>query len=494
MPTGLELLTPSQMARADKLAEERGVPSLELMESAGRAVFEAISAHHHPCKVLVLCGPGNNGGDGFVVARLLAEADWPVRVAMFGDAAKLKGDAKTNAERWHGPVSPAEPFVVEGAELIIDGLLGAGLDRDVTGPLAELIDAVNKASVPVVAIDVPSGLDGETGEERGVAVKADLTVTFFRKKPGHLLLPGRLACGEIILTDIGIPSAVLEDIGATAFENAPKLWSLPQRHHGGHKYDYGHCVVVSGDELKTGAARLAAEAALRAGAGLVTIVGEKDALLVHAAHVTSIMLKLTENHEEFHGIFEDKRLNSVVIGPGAGVGPVTHQHVLSILASDAAAVLDADALTSFAGDTEQLFALIKSRQAPVVLTPHMGEFGRLFKDLEGSKLDMARAAAKRSGAIVVLKGADTIIAAPDGWAAVNANAPASLATAGTGDILAGIIGGLLAQYVEGKYAAAAGVYLHGAAAAAFGKPGLVSEDMPGLIPLALAGLQGSGGR
>lgn len=488
MTNGVELLTPSQMARADKRAAEQGVSSLELMENAGKAVFDAIAAHHHPCKVLVLCGPGNNGGDGFVVARLLAEAGWPVRVALFGDAEKLKGDAKANAERWHAPVSPAEPFVIEGAELIVDGLLGAGLDRDVAGPLAELIEAVNRSAVPVVAIDVPSGLDGETGGKRGAAVQAGLTVTFFRKKPGHLLLPGRLLCGEIVLADIGIPDAVLDGAGIAAFENTPDLWTLPQRHHGGHKYDYGHCIVVSGEELKTGASRLSAEAALRAGAGLVTIVGEKAALLVHAAHVTSIMLKQAEDLEEFHGIFEDERLNSVVIGPGAGVGPITHQHVLSILATGAAAVLDADALTSFEGDTDEFFARIKSRQAPVVMTPHMGEFKRLFKGLEGSKLDMARAAAKRSGAVIVLKGADTVIAAPDGWAAINANAPAALATAGTGDILAGIIGGLLAQHMEGKCAAAAGVYLHGLAAAGFGGPGLISEDMPDLIPDALAHL------
>lgn len=472
------LLTPAQMQRADALAIKAKVPSIELMEDAGRAVARGVMDNYAQCKALVLCGPGNNGGDGFVVARLLAKAGWPVRVALFGDAESLKGDARDNFEAWHGATSKAEPFVVEGAELIVDGLLGAGLDREVTGLLAELIEAINAATCPVVAIDVPSGLDGATGAVRGACVDAEHTVTFFRKKPGHLLMPGRDLCGQVSLAQIGIPSSVLAELDVNCFENGPDLWELPQLVQDGHKYHRGHCVVVSGAELSTGASRLAATAALRTGAGLVSLVGSEDALRVQAHHVTSIMLKSAENGGDLSNILSDVRLNAVVIGPANGIGPHTHQMVLSALGSAANCVLDADALTSFQGDAGALFAAIRGKvSGEVVLTPHMGEFLRLFGRYTSSKLDAARDAAEQSGAVVVLKGADTVIAAPDGWAAINTNAPPSLATAGSGDVLAGIVGGLLAQGLSAKDAAAAGVYLHGEAANRVGPYGLIAEDL-----------------
>lgn len=480
------LLTPEQMGRADALAVENGVPSLTLMENAGRAVFDAIVTRFEPCKVLVLCGPGNNGGDGYVVARLLADSGWPVRLAHFGDPSNLKGDAAVMAAKWDGAVSTAEPFVIAGAELIVDGLLGAGLDRDVTGPLAGLVDAINGADVPVVAIDVPSGIDGADGAVRGAAVEAVCTATFFRKKPGHVLLPGKVNCGDVVVSDIGIPESVLDEINATAFENNSGLWQLPIIGAEFHKYSRGHCVVVSGNELHTGAARLAAMGALRAGAGLVSLAGTKDALLVHAAQVTSIMLAEADDAGRLATLLQDRRKNAVVIGPGAGVGPHTHQSVSAVLASGAAVVLDADALTSFVGDEGALFAAIKDKPArSVVMTPHEGEFGRLFPRIKGDKLKRARESAALSGAVIVLKGADSVIAAPDGWAAVNVGAPAWLSTAGSGDVLAGIVGGLLAQGMMGRDAAAAGVYLHGLAAQLFGGPGLIAEDLPELVPDAL---------
>jgi NAD(P)H-hydrate epimerase len=433
-----------------------------------------------------MCGPGNNGGDGFVTARHLVEAGWSVRLALLGAREGLKGEAHHHAERWSGAVEPLTPAALEGAELVVDAIFGAGLSRALEGPAEETLAAAAQKGTPIVAIDVPSGVMGDTGEVLG-AVAVVLTVTFFRKKPGHLLLPGRLLCGEVIVTDIGTPPSVLDTIMPKTFENDPALWlaHLPRPKSGGNKYSRGHA-LISGGYPMTGAARMAARAAARAGAGLTTIAVTEIALPIYAAALTSIMVRPIAAPADFDRLLEDRRISAFLIGPGAGVGEETRSRALAMLGSGRATLLDADAITSFQDDPE---ALDRAIVDACVVTPHEGEFKRVF-DASGDKLQRTRAAARRSGAIIVLKGADTVIAAPDGRAIINANAPPTLATAGSGDVLSGIVLGLLAQGMEPFLAAAAAVWLHGAAAVAFG-PGLIAEDLPDLLPSVFRRLQGA---
>jgi hydroxyethylthiazole kinase-like uncharacterized protein yjeF len=486
------------MARADQLTIASGTAGTVLMENAGRAVASAVADRRPTGPVVVVAGPGNNGGDGFVAARLLAERGLEVRVALLGDRTALKGDAAAAAARWRGPIEAAQPSSVQGVALIVDALFGAGLARPPQGVALAAIAAMNAAKAPKIAVDLPSGISGDTGQVVGeVAVQAVETVTFFRRKPGHLLLPGRLHCGKLTVADIGISSSVLDVIRPQCWANEPALWlpKLPRPLIGGHKYDRGHAVVVSGPMPSTGAARLAARGALRAGAGLVTIASPADALAAHAAESVTVMVRQVDGASELGAFLSDKRRNAVVLGPGGGVGEGMREQVGAALKSDAAVVLDADALTSFADRSGGLAAAVKKRSGKaVVLTPHEGEFIRLFNEIDHnsnvkSKYEKALLAASQSGAIVLLKGADTVIASPDGRAAITANAPPTLATAGSGDVLAGIISGLLAQAMPAFDAACAGVWLHGEAAAEFG-PGLISEDLPDMLPKVLQRLVG----
>lgn len=487
----LELLTVEEMEEADRRAIAGGVPSLVLMENAGRAVADEVSRRFpDAATVAVLCGPGNNGGDGFVAARHLMERGYKVRLGFGGDASRMPKDAAAMAMRYDGKLQPLEPDLLDGADVIVDALFGAGLGRPITGNLAGLIDAANASGLPIVAVDVPSGIDGTTGEVKGVAINAASTVSFFRLKPGHLLMPGRVHCGEISVADIGIPDSVLDTIKPKTFANELALWldDYPWPKPDGHKYARGHAVVVSGPLWSTGAARLGARGALRIGAGLVTIASPRDALTVNAAQLTAIMVREADDARALTELLADARKNAVLIGPGVGVGERTKEMVLAALASPAAAVLDADAITSFADDPRTLFTAITSRQAPVVLTPHDGEFARLFADLvPASKVERARKAAAQSGAVIVLKGADTVVASPDQRASINATTSPWLATAGTGDVLGGMVLGLMAQGMGGFAGASAAVWLHGAAAQAFG-PGLIAEDLTETLPAILRDL------
>lgn len=480
-----ELLTAAEMGRADRLAIAAGIPGMTLMEAAGRAVADAAQELAPQGPILVVAGPGNNGGDGFVAARRLAAAGRDVTILLAGDPARLRGDAATAFFRWPG-TTQAATLPLPDAGLVIDALFGAGLDREVTGTAAGLVAAMNAHPAPVLAVDLPSGLHADTGQPLGAAVHADATVTFFRRKPAHLLYPGRALCGRLVLADIGIPASVLDEIAPRAFENTPALWGAAYRppEAEAHKFRRGNALVVSGPMARTGAARLAAAAALRAGAGLVTLASPPSAFAVNAAHLTAVMLVRLDGPEALAGRLADPRLTAAALGPALGTGAAERSLVETALAAPPALVLDADALTLWQGDPATLFAAIHTRRKPVILTPHEGEFARLFPDLTGApRPERARAAAARSGAILVLKGPDTCIATPDGRLAINANAPPWLATAGSGDVLAGIATGLLAQGLPGFEAAAAAVWLHGAAGAEAG-PGLTAEDLaPALRPV-----------
>ncbi|MDR3371838.1 NAD(P)H-hydrate dehydratase [Rhodoferax sp.] len=471
------LLDVQRMGEADRLSVAAGTPVTELMGNAGISVTAEIERRWSVRPVTVLCGPGNNGGDGFATAWLLAEAGWPVRVALLGARDQLTGAALHYAQRWQWAIEPMTAAVLDEAELVVDALFGAGLSRALEGAAADILATAAKRGLTIVAIDVPSGVMGDTGEALG-AVAARLTVTFFRKKPGHLLQPGRHLCGEVVVADIGTPESVFEAIKPDTFENDPVLWAhaLPLLQPDGNKYTRGHALLWGGWPT-TGAARMAARAAARMGAGLTTIAVPEVALPVYAAALTSIMVSPVARHEDLQQLLADRRYTGLLIGPGAGIGPDTLARVLAMLATGRATVLDADALTTFENDPP---ALDQAIIGPCVITPHDGEFRRLF-DASGDKLTRARAAARRCGAVVILKGSDTVIAAPDGRAIINANAPPTLATAGAGDVLGGMVLGLMTQGMEPFLASAAAVWLHGAAAADFG-PGLMAEDLPDLIP------------
>jgi NAD(P)H-hydrate epimerase len=481
----LALLSPDEMGRADRLAMARGIPGVDLMERAGAAVAEAIVMRWGPRPVAVLCGPGNNGGDGFVAARHLAAAGWPVRLFLLGECAALKGDAAHHAALWRGPVEPLPASLPEETALVVDAVFGAGLTRDVAGLPRAALEHAAARRLPIVAVDVPSGVDGASGAVRGSAAHAALTVTFFRKKPGHLLYPGRGRCGETVVADIGIPAAVLDEIAPRCFENAPALWcdAVPWPAPEGHKYSRGHALVAGG-AVMTGAARLAARAAARAGAGLVTVAAPSEVFVVYAAALTGVIVQPVAGVADFAALLADIRRNAVLVGPGAGIGPTTRALAEAALAAGRATVLDADVFAAFAGEAGALTAAICG---PTLLTPHEGEFARLFGPV-AEKLADARRAAAASGATLLLKGADTVIAAPDAWAAINANAPPELATAGSGDVLAGIALGLMAQGMAPHLAGAAAAWLHGEAAAGFG-PGLVAEDIVERLPAALRRLR-----
>jgi len=477
------LLTCAEMRSAETLSCAKGKLDLyDLMQNAGAAVAQAVQKRWRPCRVLVMCGPGNNGGDGFIAAEFLRKAGWPV----IAGAMKVDGQAREVARakgEWEGETLLLDEELLNGAELVIDALFGTGLKRPLEGGTVQIVEKLNRSGLPVISADLPSGIDGDTGHILGAAVKAKVTVTFFRKKRGHVLFPGSSFCGEIIVSDTGMEDSVLDDVFPSVAGNDPELWInlLPRPRPEQHKYDRGHVLIYGGPEM-TGATRMAARAVQRIGAGMVTLAAPRRVKQLYAVALESVLVKQAEDSTEWRELLSDKKKNAILIGPGAGVSEEKKQFVLEALSSRKACVLDADALTVFSGSPEVLFEAL---HPCCVLTPHEGEFARLFPSIAGKaevdKISRTSAAAKTAGCVVLLKGSDTVIASPEGPAVVNHNAPPWLATAGAGDVLAGMIAGIMAQGVTPFTAAAAAAFIHGLAAAEFG-PGLIAEDLVDKIP------------
>lgn len=481
----VSIMTPQEMSAFDSDASRSGIDSFRLMTSAGLAVSAtALRLYPQALRFVVLCGPGKNGGDGYIAAAALKRSGAEVAVHALGDTARLKGDAACAHAQWADSVETLQAYRPETGDVVIDALFGAGLSRQVPDDAAFVMQVVAQAQIPVIAIDLPSGLDGRTGQVLGESFRASHTVTFMARKPGHLLLPGRTLCGGLEVVDIGIPERILRNHTSGLCENGPCLWAAQARvlDPSVHKFKRGHLAIFSGGPLSTGAARLSAAAGLKAGAGLVTLASSSAALTANAAHLTAVMLKQIEDAAALRLWLADKRISAFVLGPGFGDLEKARQYALML--GERALVLDADGITAFKDDPATLFNAFAQGEPHLVMTPHEGEFARLFADIDAdptlSKVDRAVAAAKRSHAVIVYKGADTVIASPDGRAAINTNAPPWLATAGSGDTLAGIIGAHLAQGMPAFEAAAAGVWRHGRAGTKAGE-GLTAEDLAAAI-------------
>lgn len=497
IPMSSALLTVAEMAAADAATIASGTPGLALMERAGRAVADAVARRARPgMSVLALCGPGNNGGDGFVAARILAERGFKVTLALAGTREALRGDAAEMAKAWTGAVESIGAVDATRYELVVDALFGAGLSRPLEGEIAALVERVNASGRPVVAVDVPSGVSGDSGLAEGAAIRAIETVTFFRPKPGHLLYPGRALCGVVTLADIGIRPEIAfapGKVAPAAFRNEPELWRRlwPTHAADSHKYRRGAVVVAAGGLAGVGAPRLGARAALRIGAGLATILCRPEALAAHAARGPDALMQApAADAAAFAALLTARKPGALLIGPALGLDAAARALVMTALRDNHPCVFDADALTHLASCRPLAAKLLHRRAGPSVLTPHEGEFRRLFDgspgfEQERGKLERARAAARSMGAVVVLKGPDTVIAAPDGIAAINATGSPALATAGSGDVLGGMIAGLMAQGMPAFAAACAAVWLHGRAGERLGM-GLIADDLPEALPALLA--------
>ncbi|MCX5590987.1 NAD(P)H-hydrate dehydratase [Alcaligenes endophyticus] len=472
------LLDPATHKNLDQAALQAGKSWAELLWSAAQAVANEVMQRWPQGSVLVLCGRGLNGADGFLCGELLRQQGRTVDICSLYAETELSPQTSWAKQQWHGRLVSTAQLALSHYTVVVDAMVGAGLNRPLDAKLATLLEQLMHANLPVCAIDLPSGMDGDSGQYVGPQLRASCTVTFERYKPAHVLQPGASYCGDIVLASLAVPSQAYRTLPISSWRNDPQLWCdvLPWPTVDSHKFTRGHAVILGGESL-TGASRLAARAAQRAGAGLVSLYVPPSVWAPCAAALESIMVgKLADI------IPDDPRISAYLYGPGAGVNAQTYTRVMQLLCSDKPVVLDADALTVFQEDPSVLW---EAMCPECVITPHEGEFARLFKDLQGpNKLARAKAAAQRSGAVVVLKGSDTVIAAPDGRCIVNVVASPFLATGGSGDVLAGVITGLLAQGMPVFEAAAAAVWLHGKIGLNHG-PGLIPEDIIHALPRVL---------
>ena len=490
------LLTPKEMDHADRLTGDSGTSVLTLMERAGRAVADqAMRLCLRAGRIILLCGPGNNGGDGFVAAYILAGRGYAVDVATLNGLLPVSGPAGAVARCWKGNVLPFSTLAFDHYDLCVDAVFGSGLTRDVSGEAAACLQRLSQSGLKNLAVDVPSGLDGESGRIRGFAARADLTVTFFRQKPAHFLQPGRTLCGEVVVADIGIDSSCLAEIAPETMINLPAIWHkyIPLPGTTSHKYQRGSVLVLSNRLEYSGASRLAAKAALRAGAGLVTVATPVDAMTAHAASSDAIMLRRCDTLQDFTHLIADTRRNALVIGPGLAVegedADTTRSQVLLGIGAKRALVLDASALTVFAGRGQELVDMVAQSHYRIgyepIVTPHEGEFAHLSRGLKGfepheSKCERARSLSRLLGCVVVYKGADTVIASPDGRAAINANGTSWLSTAGSGDVLSGLVAALCAGGMPSFEAACMAVWCHAQAGQNLGSY-FTADDLPHAI-------------
>lgn len=486
----INLFTSKEVKNLDELSVKHGVSLSELMENAGKASFEVIIDKIIPSllnfnnRITVLCGPGNNGGDGFVIAKKLIEKNFDVKVCSPFNKTYFNSIALEKLEMSDFDLLEASQDLFKNSDLIIDALFGIGLNRDIDKKLIDLIDSINKEKNYVVSIDIPSGLETDTGEKKPNSINANHTITFQSPKPCHFLLPGKINTGELSVVDIGIPKKIFKEVkkSSNIFLNTSDLWKnhfpWPKEHD--HKYSRGHLLVQSGDQFSTGASRLASLSALRIGAGVVTLASSDEAALINASHLTSVMIKNINNISDFINFSKNRKVTSLLIGPGCGVTDYTKKLSLNIIELGLPAVLDADALSVFKDDPDELFSCIKKYNNNVILTPHEGEFNRIFKDTKGSKLSVTRDAAKESGATIIYKGNDSVISNPEGLLAISDRSSPFLATAGSGDVLAGICAGLLSQGMDSFLAACAGQWFH-KKIGEIPRPGMIADDMPGII-------------
>lgn len=458
-----ELYTAEDMRAAEQLAIASGISEESLMQKAGLGVAEVILQNLKPCSTLIFCGPGKNGGDGKVVARLLKEKSWPIEIIEFNNLPSFENIA----------------YKLENADLVVDGLLGTGLSKPLSGDMLKLVEMINDAEKAVVSIDIPTGVETNTGSEMGAAIQATYTVTFHRPRLGHYLMPGRQLSGELCVKNIAIPE---KDLPISSYAlNSPILWNefIKAPNPMDHKYSRGACLVI-GTGSMPGAVRLASQSSRRIGAGLVRLMCKEEEYPIFAGAACGEIITPVVRAEEFLNWVMDPHFRSLLWGPGALPKESTREEAVVVLSSKKPCVLDGGALSSFEGNTQELKTYLHEK---VVLTPHEGEFHRLFPHLAflNDKVEKAVKAAIECGSIIVLKGYDTVIASPNGQVHINTNAPSTLATAGSGDVLAGLIAGLLAQEVPPFFAASAAVWIHGEAANRIGL-GLIAEDIPEKVP------------